>query len=433
MLETACGKMIINPTKLMFDIKANSLYKSKPDSPCAAHKDTFEFSKKLLDQVSNLDPEKMFSDVFRKHQEFEISHRAEAYDNLFEPKSQAFIKSYMKLGGDLTNNQTNKAKIFYKKCYDGFMNYMNKNSKNVFVEAFDLHFSKKDIKQLFKEASPAILKESNINNKAELGKMYLSTLDNIVNAHDGKVVERQKNFMGDRKHEIVNNLAEFRAITANIVEGSDKLQISAHQYNNLLRKTEEKIIKTINRYEFFLDKGLDKNTMNPKDVFGLSMEYAEGQAKSNKVKIKIVGADVLDDFENGVQYKDECGQKRVNDYDLYTIFSNLIQNAAKYSKKGSEVVVKLGKKNVGGHDVLQFSVKDQGIGIKAGDVEKVLNGDRAQNAIESGIDGSGYGLQRVNKILQFMNSKLEFVSPSNPLDKKFPGVEIKFSIPCLEN
>lgn len=425
--------MTLNPTKLIFDIKAQNLYKNKPVSPCAPLKDTFAFSKKLVDEVSNLDSEKMFSDVLKKHQEFEISHRGEAFDNLFEAKSQAFFGMYLKMGDNLISPQANKAKIFYKKCYDGLMDYINPNGRGAFVESVNLRFPKNDVDKLFQESSPLIIKETNINKKAEMGKNYISKFDGILNRQKGEAVDEQADFMGDRRHEIVNNLAEFRAITTDIIEGSEKISVSSSQYNKLFKKTVEKIQKTINRYEFFLDKGLDKNAMNPKEVFGLSMEYAEGQAKTNKVKIKIAGEDVLNDFANGVYCRDKNGQTRVKDYNLYMIFSNLIQNAAKYSKKGSDVIVKFGKKNVDGQNVLQFSVKDQGIGIKPEDVEKILNGERAQNAIDSGINGSGYGLQRVNKILQFMNSKLEFVSPPNPTNKKFPGVEIKFSIPCLEN
>lgn len=85
------------------------------------------------------------------------------------------------------------------------------------------------------------------------------------------------------------------------------------------------------------------------------------------------------------------------------VFSNLIGNAVKYSEQTMAPVVSINCKDTG--DSIQYSVSDNGIGIKVADREKIF--ELFTRSAEAGeYEGSGVGLSIVKKIMEKHNGKV---------------------------
>lgn len=82
---------------------------------------------------------------------------------------------------------------------------------------------------------------------------------------------------------------------------------------------------------------------------------------------------------------------------LSTLFSNLLRNAVQYSRDGGQVVLSL--EDVGNQALVV--VEDQGIGIPAGNLEKIFEEHfRSNNAVAHHPGGTGLGLPIVREILR---------------------------------
>jgi PAS domain S-box-containing protein len=93
---------------------------------------------------------------------------------------------------------------------------------------------------------------------------------------------------------------------------------------------------------------------------------------------------------------------------LWSISNNLISNALKYSKEGSEIIIHSAIDN----NVLKLSVKDLGIGIPEKEQKNIFGlFYRAANAIN--FKGTGLGLHIVEKNIKLLNGTIKFKSREN--------------------
>lgn len=102
------------------------------------------------------------------------------------------------------------------------------------------------------------------------------------------------------------------------------------------------------------------------------------------------------------------------------IYSNIVSNAVKYSKRGGMIRVRLYKK---GKELI-LEVKDSGLGIPEDEQQNITNKFfRASNALKSGTKGTGLGLYTTWLLLQKIDGKIWFES------KKGKGSTFWVSIP----
>jgi two-component system sensor histidine kinase PhoQ len=106
----------------------------------------------------------------------------------------------------------------------------------------------------------------------------------------------------------------------------------------------------------------------------------------------------------------EC---RADEGDLYELFGNLLENAAKYAQQSVMVSYNEGI----------WSVSDDGPGISAADAERVLQ--RGQRADEQ-RPGQGIGLAVVKAIVEQYDGQVEIGKSA------LNGAEIRFSLPAAE-
>ena len=157
----------------------------------------------------------------------------------------------------------------------------------------------------------------------------------------------------------------------------------------------------------FLKKGFDTYTIMPCDVFEVALKSVTELATKRGIKINVEGKEILDSYKHGIPWASAEG---LPGYELYTAFWNLMQNAVKYSPDGSTIEVKFAEEVKDGIKHFVFAVSDNGIGILEKDKPDVLKKRRRGSNVGK-IEGTGYGLYRINSILTKVGSKLDIVSP----------------------
>src|SRR3989344_3637302 len=110
---------------------------------------------------------------------------------------------------------------------------------------------------------------------------------------------------------------------------------------------------------------------------------------------------------------------------LGLVATNLIDNAIKYNRAGGSVTVKVEK--LDGKNEAQVSVKDTGIGIPAEAVNNLFRKFyRADNAKQSKVKGTGFGLYIVKEIVEKLGGKIWAESTLNK------GTTFYFTIPTVK-
>lgn len=196
---------------------------------------------------------------------------------------------------------------------------------------------------------------------------------------------------------------------------------------NLLKALEE-MVNNINEmtqnHQIFCSVDLYSEKITPKDILDIALKNLKGSLGERKVEVKNAG--LLENIE---------GYCNSNPFTNYTIFSNLIGNAAKYSPAGSKITVDFEKRDIehidsDGKKSGKFSTKyyvivdDEGIGIEPEDQERVLKkGERGSNAGE--IGGTGFGLHAV---YEESSRDVKITSPLYPDEPKYKGTRIEARI-----
>ncbi len=100
-----------------------------------------------------------------------------------------------------------------------------------------------------------------------------------------------------------------------------------------------------------------------------------------------------------------------DEYHIRQVMMNILNNAIKYTERGS-VTVTIGYESIDNYTILlKCSVSDTGIGIKAEDLEYIFQPfEHIEASRRFSADGSGLGLSIVKKLLQLMDSDLKVES-----------------------
>lgn len=286
----------------------------------------------------------------------------------------------------------------------------------------NLHLPVKEIEELLKSSYETIKKIPDVNDKETYTWKFIADFQKIApTTTPSGISAQQRFFLWDRAHEVYSPILKLSNYFANQVEFERMegipISINAKEYDSGFEQMCKATLGIIKNWEYLLNNSFDKNNMKTKEIFQLLLNSANKKAKNNNVKIEVKDMDILEKHKTQID-------KTITGYELYNILSNLMRNAVKYTKEGSTVKAKFENQKINDGDYLIFSVSDKGIGIPSEEQEKVLKGERASNAIASGIEGTGYGLRRVFKILETYGDKLEIKSPLYPEDKEFPGTEI---------
>ncbi len=148
------------------------------------------------------------------------------------------------------------------------------------------------------------------------------------------------------------------------------------------------------------------STNKMQDMIGDVLRYSQvGQHKTSPVRINM--KNLLQELKEELLGIGSQENLRINidePLELYgdqtmvmQVFSNLMGNAVKYSRQTSAPVVHVSCRDTG--DTIQYSISDNGIGIKPSDHEKIFDlFTRSDEARE--YEGTGIGLSIVKKIME---------------------------------
>ena len=108
-------------------------------------------------------------------------------------------------------------------------------------------------------------------------------------------------------------------------------------------------------------------------------------------------------------------------------FSNIIENAVKYSKRESEIVID--GEFIEGSDVVCVSITNRGIPLRHGDVNTIFDrGYRTEEAKNQYPAGTGFGLYIARRIVDIHEGAISAV----PLDDGRVRFEVALSVRALE-
>ncbi len=133
----------------------------------------------------------------------------------------------------------------------------------------------------------------------------------------------------------------------------------------------------------------DIQNVNPQDIIQKIVDQFQPKATAKGLTLNFVSA------EHSIMISVDPGR-------LNEIMINLIDNAIKYSRKGTVTITqRLTTTKV------QISVKDTGIGMSAGDRSKLFNRFyRIQNEQTKDIGGTGLGLWIIKQYIESMNGQI---------------------------
>lgn len=95
---------------------------------------------------------------------------------------------------------------------------------------------------------------------------------------------------------------------------------------------------------------------------------------------------------------------------LYQALVNIMNNAAKFTEVG-RITITLSSTKSGEYEKILFKISDTGTGIKPEDQEKVfIKGAKIENAVNSELDGSGFGLAITKEHVETLGGKIWFES-----------------------
>lgn len=200
-------------------------------------------------------------------------------------------------------------------------------------------------------------------------------------------------------HDLKSPLSSFHTITKSLTDNWDKIE--KEQLKSFIENLRDSSKEVHNMMDNLLRWALSQT----------------GQLKYNPVRIN--GPEVVDDIvlqlatalkANNLEIEKHYNQVLTIDADtdyLKIILRNLISNAIKFSDMGKTITLIIEEKG----DAQIISVQDQGIGIKAEDIEKLFASSTSSHEIKnSQHKGTGLGLTLCRELMEKMGGKIEVSS-----------------------
>ncbi|MDD3437019.1 MAG: HAMP domain-containing sensor histidine kinase [Candidatus Gastranaerophilales bacterium] len=218
-----------------------------------------------------------------------------------------------------------------------------------------------------------------------------------------KTDKQQEDFISTVSHELRTPLTSIRGFAQTMLSSWDGLddeskkkfiQIIEQQSNRLINLVENML--SVNKLQSFKDKLIYKS-VNANALIETVIQFIKHQYPNHN-------------FET--QFNKKIPQILVDTDKFQQIMTNLIENASKYSNEGTNITVVTDFSS--SPDYVSIKVKDEGIGIKEEDFDKIFTKfSRLDNPLTRKIQGSGLGLYITKTLVQKMNGKISVQSNDN--------------------
>ena len=329
------------------------------------------------------------------------------------------------------NGMLNANKTLYK--YFDYKNFNEFKSKHdcicdLFIEEENHIHPNKDSEWL----------DTIANNDSIDHKVKMSTKDNNVHTFNIKV-----NKIND---EYIINLSDITNLEAALQKAYSSEQAKSMFLANMSHEIRTPLNGILGFTDVLTKRQLDKESKKYVDVIHKSGESLLNvvndildfsKIESGELSLYEIESNLFKEMEAAVSIF--ASTSRIKHIDYYTfidtnipktlkcdvqrikqILSNLISNAIKFTPKGGIVSVNISLKKIkNGNAIIDFSVKDSGIGIENKKLSNIFKPfSQADNSISREFGGTGLGLSISSRYAQLMNSKLK-VSSKKDRGSKF--------------
>ena len=206
----------------------------------------------------------------------------------------------------------------------------------------------------------------------------------------------QEEFISTVSHELRTPLTSIRGFSQTLLNSWDR--IDDENKKKFIKIIEEQSNRLINLVENVLtvSKANAGNVVFTKVNVNSSIRKIvplfEEQYKTHNFKL---------DLQSNLPFA------RLDEDKLQQIMTNLLDNGCKYSSEGSTLFIST--ESIG--DKIIIKVKDQGVGIKEEDFNKLFRKfSRLENHLTSKTQGNGLGLYITKQIVEKMNGEITFSS-----------------------
>ena len=233
--------------------------------------------------------------------------------------------------------------------------------------------------------------------KMETTNEYILVINDISSLR--KLEELRKQFVADISHEIKTPISVIRANSETLFDTNaiNNPDIANKFLTSILNNSEKlsEMLDDLLELEKIEFGGLvlNKTKFNVKNQIELILESQHMLAEKNNIKI--------------TNYIDKNIKLRADKDSFTTIFSNLINNAIKYSRLSNGII---DLKAIDTEDALIISVSDNGLGIEKQYLDKVFNRFYRTPKARANTKGTGLGLSLVKQLCTRMNAVAEVES-----------------------
>ncbi len=267
------------------------------------------------------------------------------------------------------------------------------------LTVFYWFFLKNQRRRDFTEISKNIPQFQSNNMDFEELSQKISTITEDQSKEIDVLHEREnyrRDFLGNISHELKTPLFSVQGYLLTLIEGGVEDESIRDKYLNRINKSVDRLIYLVKDLDMIaeLERGrinIEFTTFNLTALVQDVIDLLEIKAEKNNVKLLL-------------NYPIHQPIKVVGDIQkIQQVLINLIVNAINYSNPKTEVTIEF--ENF--EDKIQVSIKDQGVGIKQEDIDRIFERfyrvDKSRNRNNG---GSGLGLAIVKHILEAHKQKI---------------------------
>ena len=235
-------------------------------------------------------------------------------------------------------------------------------------------------------------KLSKVNSNVEDKDEFSRYLNDVLNERENY----RRDFLGNISHELKTPLFSVQGYLLTLIEGGVEDESIRDKYLNRINKSVDRLIYLVKDLDMIseLERGrinIEFTTFNLTALVQDVIDLLEIKAEKNNIKISL-------------NYPIHQPVKVVGDIQkIQQVLINLIVNAINYSNANTEVIIDFDDFD----DKIQISIKDQGVGIKQDDLDRIFERfyrvDKSRNRNNG---GSGLGLAIVKHILEAHKQKI---------------------------
>lgn len=200
----------------------------------------------------------------------------------------------------------------------------------------------------------------------------------------------QKDFVGNVSHELKTPVTSLIGFTETLLDGAKDDPQTLTSFLEIMQKDAirlDKLIREIIQLSKDGENSYEIQTIYTEPYFQQIVQNYQPIIEKKRLTIRLIG-------------KNEPFTTKTDI--LYPIIKNLIENAVKYSKSDSEIIIRYQAT-----DDLSFSVQDFGIGIDIEDQERIFERFyRVDKARSRHSGGTGLGLAIVKDYVQLLNGTI---------------------------